>query len=45
MFWIQPAGGDDGLVESAALYTAWIEILSKRRSFFMDHSYVGKPYK
>jgi carbamoyltransferase len=41
--WIQPAAGDDGIAIGCAYY-GWIEILKQRRSFVMDHSYVGKPY-
>ena len=41
--WIQPAAGDDGIAIGCAYY-GWLEILKQRRSFVMDHSYVGKPY-
>ncbi|MBX9646051.1 MAG: carbamoyltransferase [Xanthobacteraceae bacterium] len=41
--WIQPAAGDDGIAIGCAYY-GWLEILKRRRSFVMDHSYVGKPY-
>src|SRR5262249_24225605 len=39
--WIQPAAGDDGIAIGCAYY-GWLEILKQRRSFVMDHSYVGK---
>ncbi|HET9586798.1 MAG TPA: carbamoyltransferase C-terminal domain-containing protein [Bradyrhizobium sp.] len=41
--WIQPAAGDDGIAIGCAYY-GWLEVLKQRRSFVMDHSYVGKPY-
>jgi carbamoyltransferase len=41
--WIQPAAGDDGIAIGCAYY-GWVEILKQRRSFVMDHSYVGKRY-
>src|SRR3954469_24222227 len=41
--WIQPAAGDDGIAIGCAYY-GYIEILKQRRSFVMDHSYVGKRY-
>ena len=41
--WIQPAAGDDGIAIGCAYY-GWLEILKQRRTFVMDHSYVGKPY-
>lgn len=41
--WIQPAAGDDGIAIGCAYY-GWLEILKQRRSFVMDHSYVGKRY-
>jgi carbamoyltransferase len=41
--WIQPAAGDDGIAIGCAYY-GWLKILKQRRSFVMDHSYVGKPY-
>jgi carbamoyltransferase len=41
--WIQPAAGDDGIAIGCAYY-GWLKILKPRRSFVMDHSYVGKPY-
>jgi carbamoyltransferase len=41
--WIQPAAGDDGIAIGCAYY-GWLEILKQRRSFVMDHSYVGKVY-
>jgi carbamoyltransferase len=41
--WIQPAAGDDGIAIGCAYY-GWLNILKQRRSFVMDHSYVGKPY-
>jgi carbamoyltransferase len=41
--WIQPAAGDDGIAIGCAYY-GWLEILKQRRSFVMDHSYVGKLY-
>ena len=41
--WIQPAAGDDGIAIGCAYY-GYLEILKQRRSFVMDHSYVGKPY-
>src|SRR3954447_10664619 len=41
--WIQPAAGDDGIAIGCAYY-GWLEILKQRRSFVMDHSYIGMPY-
>lgn len=41
--WIQPAAGDDGIAIGCAYY-GWLKILKQRRSFVMDHSYVGRPY-
>ena len=41
--WIQPAAGDDGIAIGCAYY-GYLEILKQRRSFVMDHSYVGKHY-
>lgn len=41
--WIQPAAGDDGIAIGCAYY-GWLEILKQRRSFVMEHSYVGKVY-
>jgi carbamoyltransferase len=41
--WIQPAAGDDGIAIGCAYY-GYLEILKQRRSFVMDHSYVGKVY-
>lgn len=41
--WIQPAAGDDGIAIGCAYY-GYIEILKQRRSFVMEHSYVGKLY-
>ena len=41
--WIQPAAGDDGIAIGCAYY-GWLEILKQRRSFVMDHSYVGRRY-
>jgi carbamoyltransferase len=41
--WIQPAAGDDGIAIGCAYY-GYLEILKQRRSFVMDHSYVGKCY-
>ena len=41
--WIQPAAGDDGIAIGCAYY-GWLEVLKQRRSFVMDHSYVGKVY-
>ncbi len=41
--WIQPAAGDDGIAIGCAYY-GWLEILKQRRSFVMDHSYIGKRY-
>ena len=41
--WIQPAAGDDGIAIGCACY-GWLEILRQRRSFVMDHSYVGRRY-
>ena len=41
--WIQPAAGDDGIAIGCAYY-GYLEILKQRRSFVMDHSYVGKRY-
>jgi carbamoyltransferase len=41
--WIQPAAGDDGIAIGCAYY-GWLEILKQRRSFVMEHAYVGRPY-
>ncbi|WP_454618912.1 carbamoyltransferase family protein [Bradyrhizobium cenepequi] len=41
--WIQPAAGDDGTAIGSAYY-GWLEILKQRRSFVMEHAYVGRPY-
>jgi carbamoyltransferase len=41
--WIQPAAGDDGIAIGCAYY-GYLEILKQRRSFVMEHSYVGKRY-
>ncbi|MEO6945852.1 MAG: carbamoyltransferase C-terminal domain-containing protein [Nitrobacter sp.] len=41
--WIQPAAGDDGIAIGCAYY-GYLEILKQRRSFVMDHSYVGRSY-
>ena len=41
--WIQPAAGDDGIAIGCAYY-GYLEILKQRRSFVMDHSYVGRRY-
>ncbi|MGY3615099.1 carbamoyltransferase family protein [Bradyrhizobium sp. USDA 10063] len=41
--WIQPAAGDDGTAIGCAYY-GWLEILKRRRSFVMEHAYVGRPY-
>src|SRR4051812_46451153 len=41
--WIQPAAGDDGIAIGCAYY-GYLEVLKQRRSFVMDHSYVGKRY-
>jgi carbamoyltransferase len=41
--WIQPAAGDDGIAIGCAYY-GYLEILKQRRSFVMDHAYVGKRY-
>jgi carbamoyltransferase len=41
--WIQPAAGDDGIAIGCAYY-GYLEILKQRRSFVMDHSYVGRVY-
>ncbi|MES5483228.1 carbamoyltransferase C-terminal domain-containing protein [Bradyrhizobium sp. INPA03-11B] len=41
--WIQPAAGDDGIAIGCAYY-GWLEILKQRRSFVMDHAYVGRRY-
>jgi carbamoyltransferase len=41
--WIQPAAGDDGIAIGCAYY-GWLEILKQRRTFVMDHSYVGRRY-
>src|SRR6185436_2945386 len=41
--WIQPAAGDDGIAIGCAYYR-YLEILKQRRSFVMDHSYVGRRY-
>lgn len=41
--WIQPAAGDDGIAIGCAYY-GYIELLKQRRSFVMEHSYVGKRY-
>src|SRR6266702_3317009 len=41
--WIKPAAGDDGIAIGCAYY-GYLEVLKRRRSFVMDHSYVGKRY-
>jgi carbamoyltransferase len=41
--WVQPAAGDDGTAIGCAYY-GWLEILKQRRSFVMEHAYVGRPY-
>jgi carbamoyltransferase len=41
--WIQPAAGDDGIAIGCAYY-GYLQILKQRRSFVMDHCYVGKRY-
>jgi carbamoyltransferase len=41
--WIQPAAGDDGIAIGCAYY-GWLEILKQRRSFVMDHAFVGRRY-
>ena len=41
--WIQPAAGDDGIAIGCAYY-GYLEILKQRRSFIMNHSYVGRHY-
>lgn len=41
--WIQPAAGDDGIAIGCAYY-GYLEILKQRRSFVMQHSYVGRRY-
>jgi len=41
--WIQPAAGDDGIAIGCAYY-GWLEILKQRRSFVMEHAYVGRRY-
>jgi len=41
--WIQPAAGDDGIAIGCAYY-GWLEVLKQRRSFVMEHSYVGRRY-
>lgn len=41
--WIQPAAGDDGIAIGCAYY-GHLAIQKQRRSFVMDHSYVGRPY-
>lgn len=41
--WIQPAAGDDGIAIGCAYY-GYLEILKQRRSFVMDHSFVGRCY-
>jgi len=41
--WIQPAAGDDGIAIGCAYY-GYLEILKQRRSFVMNHSYVGRNY-
>ena len=41
--WIQPAAGDDGIAIGCAYY-GWLEVLKQRRSFVMEHAYVGRRY-
>jgi carbamoyltransferase len=42
--WIQPAAGDDGIAIGCAYY-GYLQILKQRRSFVMDHCYVGRRYR
>jgi carbamoyltransferase len=41
--WIQPAAGDDGIAIGCAYY-GYLEILKARRTFVMEHSYLGRRY-
>jgi len=41
--WIQPASGDDGVAIGCAYY-GHLEIQKKRRSFVMNHAYLGIAY-
>jgi carbamoyltransferase len=42
--WIQPAAGDDGIAIGCAYY-GHLAILKNRRSFAMQHAYLGVEYK
>jgi carbamoyltransferase len=42
--WIQPAAGDDGIAIGCAYY-GHLAIQNKPRSFVMNHSFLGAPYK
>src|SRR6202048_4362209 len=41
--WIQPAAGGDGIAIGWAV-CGYLEIMKQRRSFVMDHSFVGRRY-
>ena len=41
--WIQPAAGDDGIAIGCAYY-GYLEILKKKRSFVMQHAFLGVRY-
>ena len=42
--WIQPAAGDDGIAIGCAYY-GHLALQKKKRSFVMNHAYVGKEYQ
>jgi len=42
--WIQPAAGDDGIAIGCALY-GHLAVLKNKRSFVMNHAYLGVEYK
>jgi carbamoyltransferase len=42
--WIQPAAGDDGIAIGCAFY-GHLAVLKKKRSFVMNHAYLGMEYK
>jgi carbamoyltransferase len=42
--WIQPAAGDDGIAIGCAYY-GHLALQKKKRSFVMNHAYVGVKYK
>jgi carbamoyltransferase len=41
--WIQPAAGDDGIAIGCAYY-GHLALQKKKRSFVMQHAYLGAPY-